>query len=34
VKASIAETARRNKMINAADAETLIDLLKTETNVL
>lgn len=34
VKASIAETARRNKMIDAADAETLIDLLKTETNVL
>jgi electron transfer flavoprotein beta subunit len=34
VRASIAETARRNKMIDAADAETLIDLLKTETNVL
>jgi electron transfer flavoprotein beta subunit len=34
VKASIAETSRRNKMIDAADAETLIDLLKTETNVL
>jgi electron transfer flavoprotein beta subunit len=34
VKSSIAETARRNKMIDAADAETLIDLLKTETNVL
>ncbi len=34
VKASIAETARRNKMIDAAEAETLIDLLKTETNVL
>ena len=34
VKASIAETARRNKMIDATDAETLIDLLKTETNVL
>ena len=34
VKASIAETARRNKMIDAAEAETLIDSLKTETNVL
>ncbi len=34
VKASIAETARRNKMIDAAEAETLIDLLRTETNVL
>jgi electron transfer flavoprotein beta subunit len=34
VKASIAETARRNKMIDATEAETLIDLLKTETNVL
>ncbi|UAJ14971.1 electron transfer flavoprotein subunit beta/FixA family protein [Aquirufa lenticrescens] len=34
LKADIAETARKNKMINAEDAEQLIDLLRTETNVL
>ena len=34
VKADIAETARKNKMIKAEDAEQLIDLLRTETNVL
>jgi electron transfer flavoprotein beta subunit len=34
VKADIAETARKNKMIKADDAELLIDLLRTETNVL
>jgi electron transfer flavoprotein beta subunit len=34
VKADIAETARKNKMIKAEDAEQLIDLLKTESNVL
>lgn len=33
-KADIAETARKNKMIKAEDAEQLIDLLRTETNVL
>jgi len=34
VKADIAETARKNKMITADEAEQLIDLLRTETNVL
>jgi electron transfer flavoprotein beta subunit len=34
IKADIAETARKNKMIKAEDAEQLIDLLRTETNVL
>jgi electron transfer flavoprotein beta subunit len=34
VKADIAETARKNKMIKAEDTEQLIDLLRTETNVL
>ena len=34
IKADIAETARKNKMIMAEDAEQLIDLLRTETNVL
>ena len=34
LKADIAETARKNKMIKAEDAEQLIDLLRTETNVL
>jgi electron transfer flavoprotein beta subunit len=34
VKADIAETARKNKMIIADEAEQLIDLLRTETNVL
>jgi electron transfer flavoprotein beta subunit len=34
VKAEIAETARKNKMITADEAEQLIDLLRTETNVL
>jgi len=34
LKADIAETARKNKMIMAEDAEQLIDLLRTETNVL
>jgi electron transfer flavoprotein beta subunit len=34
LKADIAETARRNTMIKAEDAEQLIDLLRTETNVL
>ena len=33
-KADIAETARKNKMIKAEDAEQLIELLRTETNVL
>jgi hypothetical protein len=33
-KAHIAETARKNKMIKAEDAEQLIELLRTETNVL
>ena len=31
--ADIAETARKNKMIKAEDAEQLIELLRTETNV-
>ena len=34
IKADIAETARKNKMIKAEDAEQLIDLLRTETHVL
>ncbi len=34
VKADIAETARKNKMIIADEAEQLIDLLRTEPNVL
>ena len=34
VKADIAETALKNKMITADEAEQLIDLLRTETNVL
>lgn len=33
LKADIAETARKNKMIKAEEAEQLIDLLRTETNV-
>jgi hypothetical protein len=33
-KAHIAETARKNKMIKAEDAEQLIELLRTESNVL
>jgi electron transfer flavoprotein beta subunit len=33
LNADIAETARKNKMIKAEDAEQLIDLLRTETNV-
>ena len=34
VKADIAETARKNKMITADEAEQLIEFLRTETNVL